>query len=431
MITINIDNSYSKIGGLDGNQYNKLRKILSYTTDPKASYFSGGFVRVKYLIDKRGNFPTGLLYRVIMHFKEEGYTYTTKDGRKRPKVTPGMFKLNLKHEPYEDQLAAAIYAEEHERCGIVMPTGSGKSLVIALIVSGLNVRTLVIVPTLEIKKQLTASLLEWFGPNKYITVKNIDASDIDGDYDCIIIDEAHHSAARTFQILNKSTWNNIYYRFFLTATFFRNQSNEQLLFEGICGQTAYRLTFKDAVDKGYIVPVESYYFDLPKVPQHGFTWNEVYSELVVNYDVRNAYIVQLLNTLTQQEKYSLCLVKEIAHGEKLSKLSGIPFANGQDEESRKYIDQFNSGRIKALIGTTGILGEGIDTRPTEYVIIAGLGKAKSSFLQQVGRGVRNYPGKESCKVILFRDRSHKFTLSHFNAQKKILFDEMGVKVLKL
>jgi superfamily II DNA or RNA helicase len=107
-------------------------------------------------------------------------------------------------------------------------------------------------------------------------------------------------------------------------------------------------------------------------------------------------------------------------------MTGIPFANGQDEESRDFIRQFNSGGIKALIGTTGVLGEGVDTKPCEIVIIACLGKAKSAFMQQVGRAVRTYPGKESAKVVIIKDASHKFLSRHYAAQVAILKEEYGV-----
>lgn len=430
-----IGNSYSQIIGLTLTDFKKLRKILSYETDPKAAYFSGGFSRPKYLLDKRGVFPTGLLNHVT-NFIPDSIKYMLKDTRIAPKSTPGMFKLDLgSHVPYPDQTKAAEEAQKHHRGGIQMPTGTGKSLVIALIASRLNVKTLVVVPSLEIRKQLKSNLNALFGIRlaKNITVENIDSPSLksNGNYDCLIIDECHHAAAKTYQVLNKTMWNKIYYRFFLTATFFRNQQNEQLLFEGIAGQVIHSLSIKSAIAKKYIVPVEAYYYDVKKQQTSAYTWAEVYSNLVVNNKSRNVLIGGLLQHLNDQSIPALCLIKEIAHGVILSSLTGIPFANGQDEDTRRYIEQFNRGEIKSLIGTTGILGEGIDTKPAEYVIIAGLGKAKSAFLQQIGRGVRNYPGKESCKVILFKDNSHKFCLRHYNEQRKILKETLGIVPIKL
>lgn len=331
-------------------------------------------------------------------------------------------------QPYPDQIAAASAAVKHERGILSMPTGSGKSLVIRLIIEALKVRTLVIVPSLEIKKQLKQVLT---GLN--VSVENIDSRALidERDYDCLIIDEAHHAAAKTYRKLNKTAWNGIYYRFFLTATPFRNDTEETLLFESIAGQVIYELSYSDAVLKGYIVPVESYYIEIPKQKTDAFAYSEVYTSLVVNNSLRNEIISKLLKTLQKNNVYTLCLVKEIAHGNILSELTGIPFVNGERDESRDYIRQFNKGEILSLIGTEGVISEGVDTKPCEYVIIAGLGKAKSSYMQKIGRCVRKYLNKESGKVVLFKDTSHKYLLRHFRVQVKILKEEYGSAALKI
>lgn len=432
MVTITVNNSYSKIEGLTSGPFSRLKKILSYQDNPQAAYFGGFGPKRRYLIDNKGNFPTGLLSKVLYELKSET-SLTIRDIRIVPQSKPGMFVPEWIGEHYPAQLEAVEAALKNHRGCISMPTGSGKSRVIALIASRLNVKTLVVVPNLEIKKQLKGNLNEIFGAvkTKNIIIENIDSVSlkIPDDYNCLIIDEAHRVAAKTYQKLNKTPWKDIYYRFFLTATPFRTDTEETLLFEGIAGDIIYSLNYKRAVKEGYIVPVEAYYIDLPKQQADVYTWAEVYSELVVNNEYRNQIIGQLAASLQEGGKSTLVLVKEIKHGENLASIG--PFANGQDEDSREYISLYNNSEICTLIGTTGIIGEGIDTRPCEYVIIAGLGKAKSAFLQQVGRSVRTYPGKETAKVIIFRDSSHRFTLRHFNEQCKILKEYYGVTPIKL
>lgn len=329
--------------------------------------------------------------------------------------------------PYPDQINAVNAAIKHHRGIISMPTGSGKSKVIQMIVQALKLRTLIIVPTLEIKNQIK----ELFMGDHHVTVRNIDSNDLirHTDYDVLIIDEAHHSAAKTYRTLNKHAWTKIYYRFMLTATPFRNDSEEILLFESICGQVIYTLSYKDAVASNYIVPVEAYYLEIPKKDTNAFSYREVYNELVINNEYRNLIISILMAKL--RDYSTLCLVREISHGKILEQITGFPFIHGEDDDTRDYIKQFNSGEIKTLIGTTGILGEGIDTKPAEYIIIAGGGKAKSQFMQQIGRAVRTFPGKESAKVILIKDLSHKYLINHFNEQKKILLLEYNVKPVRL
>lgn len=393
-----------------------------------SAYFSGFGVRRKSLLSKRGEFPTGLLFRVTSYFIDKDVQIL--DNREYKNLgADKIYSIKSKYPNAYEWQVKALEKAIHAGKGIISaPTGTGKSGVISMIAEFTGLKTLVVVPTLEIKKQLESSI-----KLNNCTIRNIDSKDLKTlkDFDILIIDEAHHSGAKTYQTLNKTAWTKITHRFFLSATPFRNDTEETLLFESICGQVIYKLDYKTAVKKGYIVPIEAYYIEVPKQKTDAYTWAEVYSQLVVNNRLRNTTIANILSGFYVLGTATLCLVKEVKHGEILSKLSTVPFTNGGDDESREYIRQFNKGDVKVLIGTTGILGEGVDTKPCEYAIIAGLGKAKSQFMQQVGRAVRKYPGKESAKIILFRDNSHKFLLRHFREQCKILKEEYGVIPIKL
>lgn len=434
MVTIEIGNSTSQIKGLASTPFNILRKALSYSVDAQAAYFSNNhFNTIRYCIDKYGTFSTGLLIYVKMSLDSQNIHYRVSDIRFRPASITGHLSDFSMINPHEWQLEAVNAVERKHRGIISAPTGTGKSLVIALIVAKLHARTLVVVPSLQIKEQLTESLQRVFKDMSNITVENIDSSALKtaNNYDCLIIDEAHHVAAKTYQKLNKTAWKNIYYRVFLTATPFRNATEETMLFEGIAGQVIYELSYTKAIKAKYIVPVEAYYIEVPKQKTEAFTWAQVYSELITNNENKNQIIAKVLLNLGISGTSTLCLVKEIKHGNLLAELTGLPFANGQDASTRHHIEQFNKGSIKALIGTEGILGEGLDTKACEYVIIAGLGKAKSAFMQKVGRAVRTYSGKDSAKIIIIKDKSHKFLSRHFKAQCDILKSEYGVVPIKL
>ena len=434
MIKIDIDNSMCRVTGLSTKQFNELRKLMSYKVDPQAAYFSqdhsGG---VKYLLGKRGDFASGLLYLVKGYLKHGNVAYAMEDHRKRPISQPGLFKLNLGVRPYKAQLDAVAAAVKAGRAAISMPTGTGKSLTMALLVNTLQVRVLVVVPNVELKKQLVETFRQLFGSLENITVENIGSPSLKTatNYDCLIIDESHHVAARTYRGLNKKQWRGIFYRFFFSATQFRSMDEETMLMQSVSGPVVYRLSYKTAVEQGLICPVEAYYYELPKREVEGYTWPQVYKELVVDNKERNALIISLLHQLVDVGASTLCLVKEIAHGENLIRGTKLKFIKGENDDNREKILEFNLMENRLLVATTGVMGEGIDTKPCEYVLITGLGKSKNAFMQQCGRGVRKYPGKESCKVIIFKDKSHKWTLAHYNAQAKILREEYGVVPEKL
>lgn len=428
MIQLILGNSYSQLIGLTSHQHKELQKELSYVVGGSSAYFSGFGVRRKSLLDKKGFFPSGLLSRIQnwIDTGKGGLDIKVIDNRlKIPKPWPTAPK-----DAYEWQRAALVMADRYERGIISAPTGTGKSRVMGMIAKSFNLKTLVVVPSLEIKKQLQETA---FKGMPHVIVENIASTALNRltDFDVLILDEAHHAASKTYYKLNKTAWKGIYYRFCFTATPFRNDTEETLLFESIAGRVIYKLDYKTAIKEKYIVPVEAYYIDLLKQETDAFTYQQVYSELVVNNFTRNLLISSTLLKLDGNNKKTLCLVKEVAHGKALAELTGLPFVHGQDEDSRRYIQMFNDGEINTLIGTTGVIGEGVDTKPCEYVIIATPGKAKSQFMQQVGRAVRNYPDKESAKIILFRDSSHKYLLKHYNAQKAILKEEYGCIPIKL
>lgn len=435
----------SKVEGLNKDQFRALRDVLSYRVEARTAYFSGGWRNPKrHLLGLRGDFPTGLLYLVENYLN--GRTYQSRDLRKAPQLTfKGLRQASLGVTPYPEQEEAARAAVGHHRGVICAPTGVGKSLIVALLIKELGVKTLVVVPTLELKRQLTESLSKIFGSDNVgslgslVAVENVAALDPKvklKDYDMVVIDEFHHSGAKTYRKLNQKAWTGVYYRIGLTATPFRSKDEERLLLESVLSEVIYDIDYQTAVKKGYIVPMEAYYYDLPlkEVEGNPTAWASVYSELIVSHEDRNKHIAELLEHLGRQGRSTLCLVKEIQHGRNIieeTAWKNFPFANGQDSEAQGFIKQFNQGRCKILLGTTGVLGEGVDTKPCEYVVIAGLGKSKNQFMQQVGRGFRTYPGKTSCKVIIFRDASHKWPLEHFKAQCKYLKEAYGVVPVRL
>lgn len=426
-----IGNSFCKLEGFTSEGLKPLRSLLSYRITGSAAYYAQ-HNPIRHLMTAKGQFPTGLLSRVYEYFSRNNLHGQIElvDSRRVPEASKALFTMSNYPTPYPEQEAACIAAIALKRGIVSACTGGGKSLMMALLINKLQLRTLVVVPNLTLKRQLKEVFTGYFGSLGNITIENIDSKALTTakDYDVLIIDEAHHVSASTYQQLNKTAWQGIYHRYHFTATPFRNNPDENLLFEALAGDLAYSLPYKTAVAKGYVALVEAYYVDLPKRPVEGYTWAEVYGELVVRNEERNLVILDLLDKL--KGKSTLCLVKEIAHGARFE-AEDYTFVKGENEDNEATIADFNSERIKTLIATTGCLGEGADTKPAEYVIITGLGKAKGAFMQQVGRALRAYKGKESAKVIIFRDSSHKWTLAHFNAQKKILKDEFGIVPIKL
>ncbi len=409
--------------------------------------FAGTGFRRQHYIGPRGHLPTGLLYLVEQFAKDRQVKLERLDTRVRPELlfAPGsLLTRHLPFTPYPEQIDAGRAASLACRGIICAPTAFGKSMVVAQIIDRIPVTTLVVVPSLALKEQLTATLREWFGqdrvgplsydrgrvrPDYLISVENVDA--LAGrqtpGVDMVICDEFHHAGAKTYRDLNKKAWDGVYFKFGLTATPFRSNDEERLLLEGVLSKVIYRVKHQDAVEKGYIAPLEAYYVNLPVQDVEATTWAQVYKKLVVENEVRNQVIVKLISSIRNDlGETGLCLVKEVGHGQEIAAAARVPFGCGMEGTAREELAKFNAGAFPWLVGTTGVLGEGVDTRRAEWAILAAGGKAKVQFMQQVGRVLRVFPGKTSGKVILFRDESHKFLLDHFDACVEHLKTEYGV-----
>lgn len=432
-------------------QYKALREALSFTETKKSRWSGYGSTR-KYLIDKKGVFPTGLLYLVEETLQEGGWSFTINDTRKRPQIgkfkPASLFAADLGVTPRPEQQEATTAALAAERGIIVAPTGVGKSLIAALVIDAFQVKSLVVVPSLELKRQFTDGLREYFGGDlagplirgearHLITVENIDQLEVGKPIpgvDLVLIDEFHHSAAKTYRDLNMKSWNSVYFKFGLTATPFRSKDEERLLLESVLSKVIYKIEYSTAVEKGYITPMEVFTKNLPAIKFEGSSenWHNVYKKLIVEREDRNEIICDFVENLVAERKSTLVLVKQVEHGFRLQEMLKkrgvrVPLVHGQNEEgvNQKLIADFNDLREPCLIGTS-VIGEGVDTRPTEYIIMAGGGKSKPAFMQQIGRGFRRFIGKESCKVLMFNDISHKWLIDHHKQCVKFLKQEYGI-----
>lgn len=97
MITIRIDNSYSRLIGLNPEQEKAIKDLLSYTVGSYASYYSGGFgPQKKSLLSKGGVFPSGLLHRVLLYVINASIAFHIEDLRVTPRTNKKLFKMAYK-----------------------------------------------------------------------------------------------------------------------------------------------------------------------------------------------------------------------------------------------------------------------------------------------------------------------------------------------
>ena len=416
-------------------------------------------------------FPTGLLRRLCKVLCENLIEYRILDGRPRPDLAYTNFRTKIK-EPvaYEDQ-SKAMQALVHCPSGrgiCVLPTGVGKTRVMKDTAEVLGVKTLIIEPGINLRQQVyeyfdecygsdQVGLLEKTGTPRNLTVCNLDAltsmpEEWFHQFDCVMFDEYHHEACVTAREINEYKLQHIFYKYAFTATNFRNNKNDQILLESVMANELYSMTPIEAVDKGYICPIRSiskeisakrpaYESNTPFPPSEdelddkweklkdGMKYHEVYKDFIVNEEERTERTIDWANELKEKKVPTLILVKEIAHGEELTEnLDDFVFVNGTLDKvsNAQNIKDFNNGLIAGLIGTS-VIGEGIDTKRAGAVILGNAEKAESKIMQNIGRIVRNFPGKDYGLVCDFNDRGHKTTYKHSKRRRRVIKKHFGIK----
>ena len=353
---------------------------------------------------------------------------------------------------YDHQVDVLNQLREDRRNGIhtslvVSPTGSGKSQIaiediLELAERGEIHKVLVMVPTKAIRSDWEKRLAPLTDTvDLTIDLYNrtfIRRRELPQDYyDYILFDEAQHAqaanCAKTLQYFTPKILLG------LTAT---PERLDRKKLEDIFGKYRTQLTLTEAIEKDVISNIRCYRLmsniDLSAVRYNGKDYNSADLEKTLIVESRNELIVETLNKyfFPREGFYKQGIifgvnVNHIRKLEKLMKEAGFTAAAvyGSNKKNDELFNQYQNKELQFLISCQ-LISEGWDSPQTEIVVMARPTLSKVLYTQQMGRGVRKYPGKECLYVIDVVDNYEgKLTPMCFNALMGIpvYSDFMGVK----
>lgn len=364
--------------------------------------------------------------------------------------------IRLTVEPRDYQLQAITHCIQTNRSLLLSPTASGKSLIIYLLIRYFNLKSLIIVPTVSLTKQMytdfeaydkhwdVSSMCHVINQGKEKTSeKQVIISTWQSVYklpkkyfstfDLVVGDEAHLFKAKSLNnIMTKLT--NAKYRFGTTGTLDDTQTH-QLVLEGLFGTMFNVTTTKDLIDAKYLskfqikVIILKYDQEVSKLIKKMSYQEEM--DYIVNHEKRNNFIRNLAidqkgNTLLlfqYVEKHGRILYDSIL--EKSNEDRKVFFVHGgidgdQREEIRKITEQERDAIIVASYGT---FSTGINIRNLHNIIFASPSKSKIRNLQSIGRGLRKGDNKKEATLFDIADDFSKgayinYTLQHFKERIK-------------
>lgn len=412
-----------------------VKEILSFE---KEFWHRSGFSRKKKtymhsMIDRGGNFLTGFLPKILNFLDSKNIKYKLDKidydfSHHLPSLGGIIFR--------DDQMRQMSSALNKGRGVIVAPTGAGKTVLMAGIISALiGKRILFLCHTIDLVDQAITEFTRFGftcskmgGGSKDMTgdvvvstiqtFHKLNFKEYCDKFDVVLCDECHHSG-----VVNSSYYKVLSTllaptRFAFTATL-PVKKEVKLCLEGLIGPVVDELSFKEAMDIGILavpdvrlIPVESY------TDYETRTYADVYDKAIVNNKERNRLIVKEIKSLNREGLSTLTYVQKIEHIKNLlamaedMNVSLIDVQGKVGSETRLDIKQkLESKEIQNVVSTV-VWREGINVKSLNSIIIAGGGKNEKDLIQACGRGARKDEGKDEFVIVDFVD-SAKYLSQHF------------------
>ena len=356
------------------------------------------------------------------------------------------------------QIDAIWHAIQSNRCLLLSPTASGKSLIIYTLVRYYNLmklKTLILVPTTSLVEQMYSDFIDYGWEDKHIhrvyagldkgSKKPVVISTWQSiyklhrpyfaQYGCIIGDEAHLFKAKSLtDIMAKS--GEVRYRFGLTGTLDGTQTH-RLVLEGLFGQVKKIISTKELIDRGTLAQLDIDCIVLKHTEEEAkrvryYTYAEEINYLV-SHPKRNKFIEKLCanikgNTLLLfqlVEKHGVLLYNEI----KTLDRKVFFVYGGTTTDTREKIRAITEKEKDAIIvASYGTFSTGINIRAINNIVFASPSKSRIRVLQSIGRGLRQTDDKSRVKLFDVSDNvSYKsrpnFTYRHFTQRLNIYKEE--------
>lgn len=340
----------------------------------------------------------------------------------------------------EHQLAALKSLEEmrehHETIALLYhATGTGKTVTAVSDAKRCGKRTLFLAHTIELVNQAYETfknLWEGISVGKFgDAVKERDAFIVCGsiqsvalnlemfredEFEYLIIDEAHHASADTYQKVLA------YFKpkFTLGLTATPERADDKNIIE-IFKNTAHKLDIQTAVEIGELVPVRCIRIhtniDLTKVRFNSVQYNIRDLESKIFVPERNTLIVDTFMEYVS-DKRTVIFCASVKHAEQIAAMirdRGVSAAavsgSMKSSERKEMLAKFQKGEIKAMCACD-LLNEGWDCPETEVLFMARPTMSKVLYTQQLGRGMRLADGKDFLMVFDFVDNASQYNMPY-------------------
>jgi superfamily II DNA or RNA helicase len=311
------------------------------------------------------------------------------------------------------------------------PPGAGKTIAALEMYLRIGQPCLWLTHTIGLAEQVAERLFEFSGEEagfigagkvdiKHFTVGIIptlcrrDLSDYKDLFGMVIVDEAHHVPAATFFDVTSSF--NAHYRFGLTATPYREDGLQDILFLTM-GPIVTTISKQYLRDIGMLMtptvirrPTN---FDFPynnRVKK--FNYKALEKALGADLTRNEVIATDVIVEATINNNICIVLVGTIDHGEEMMRILsdiipdiGLIHSKQTPKFRKKVRVKFGNGELSVLIATYKMLAEGFDYKPTNRLFLTAPFKGRILIEQACGRIERISEGKKDAIVYDYVDNN--------------------------
>jgi superfamily II DNA or RNA helicase len=224
-------------------------------------------------------------------------------------------------------------------------------------------------------------------------------------FDYIIWDEAHHTEAETFSAVRKHFTPQ--FELALTATPSRADGRDIL---GYFGEPVYSKGLSDGIAEGWLSAVDYHIvFDdaIKRAMSEDFSLNTLHDiRGLFSHRARNETIsrevLQRRHQIGLDKAKTIVFCQNIKAAEVMAQLlkgevyhSDLPI-----DDRAQVLSRFRKGHLQ-VICTVDMFNEGIDIPDARLVVFLRSTSSRTIFEQQLGRGLRRHPGKDTVTVLDF------------------------------
>jgi ATP-dependent helicase IRC3 len=344
-------------------------------------------------------------------------------------ASPTTFRLIPR--PYQYEAVAALLAAAArgvQRPLLVLPTGTGKTIIFALLVQRRGGRALILAHRDELIQQAVDKLRlvdptlplgvvqadrdEHTAPTVVASVQTLSRRErlarVVPDFRTVVIDEAHHAPAATYRrILDHCQARRAEGPLVVGVTATPERGDRQSL-RPVFDRIVYQKTLVEMMQAGYLVDLRALQvllqadFDALRTPHGDFVDAELETlllaanapaQVLAAFQAHAADRKALLFTPTVALAYAMAATFRTAGipAEALDGTTPIP-------TRRAILQRLHSGATR-VVANCAVLTEGFDEPSVDCIIVARPTQSALLYQQMLGRGTRTYPGKTDCLLL--------------------------------